>query len=354
MPASFIPESTLELAPPPNASSRRNHLEVLRTHRALEALAPAWTKLSRDLNASPFQSPDWLIPFANIFVAEYNLRILAWFEKDELIALAPFYLHSESGVRKLFLLGSGLSDYLDILCRSEHCNRILTSLKEWLIENSADWDHCDLLQLPQNSPLLKLGAPSPAIPCPILPLSNSLERTIPARQLEKLRYYRRRAAKHGHFEIIRATEDNCEALMQKLFDLHRARWTALNEPGVLSDLRVQRFHLEVAKRFARSNSLLRLYAASLNSTIFAVLYAFTNSRRTFFYLNGFDPAQEKLGPGTLLIGHSIEQAVHEDHEAFDFLRGQEPYKYAWGAFDCPTFSVNLNNIESSLVVMKSG
>jgi CelD/BcsL family acetyltransferase involved in cellulose biosynthesis len=341
MPASFIPESTLELPPSITSPPRRNRLELIRSQSALEFVAPAWSKLARDLNASPFQSPDWLIPFANIFVAEQDLRVLAWFENDDLIALAPFYLHTESGYRKLLLLGSGLSDYLNILCRPEHTDRVLASIKEWLIENAAAWDHCNLVQLPPCSPLLKLSAPSPAIPCPILPLANSLEETIPPRQYEKLNYYRRRAAKHGHFEIIRAKCDNCEALMQKLFDLHRARWSSLNENGVLSDPRVQRFHLEVSKRFARSNRL-RLYAATLNGTIFGVLYAFAKARRTFFYLNGFDPAHEKFSPGTLLIGHAIEQALSENHEAFDFLRGQESYKYVWGAQDTPTFSVKLN------------
>ena len=101
---------------------------------------------------------------------------------------------------------------------------------------------------------------------------------------------------------------------------------------------MQRFHLEVVKGIAHSNRL-RLYAATLDNTIFGVLYAFTNARRTFYYLNGFDPAHEKFSPGTLLIGHAIEQALAENHEAFDFLRGQEPYKYSWGARDTSTFQI---------------
>jgi hypothetical protein len=105
MRASFITESMLELLRPrTTAPLCRSHLEVFRTRQALDALAPAWSKLFSELKASPFQSPDWLIPFGNIFVAENDICILAWFENHELIALAPFYFHTEMGCRKLLLL----------------------------------------------------------------------------------------------------------------------------------------------------------------------------------------------------------------------------------------------------------
>jgi CelD/BcsL family acetyltransferase involved in cellulose biosynthesis len=35
----------------------------------------------------------------------------------------------------------------------------------------------------------------------------------------------------------------------------------------------------------------------------------------------------------VLIGHAIADAVASDATVFDFLRGQEPYKYEWGAVD---------------------
>jgi CelD/BcsL family acetyltransferase involved in cellulose biosynthesis len=35
----------------------------------------------------------------------------------------------------------------------------------------------------------------------------------------------------------------------------------------------------------------------------------------------------------ILIGHAIEEAAREGARDFDFLRGQEAYKYEWGAQD---------------------
>ena len=35
----------------------------------------------------------------------------------------------------------------------------------------------------------------------------------------------------------------------------------------------------------------------------------------------------------ILTAHAIEQAIAEGCREIDFLRGQEPYKYGWGAVD---------------------
>jgi hypothetical protein len=48
-------------------------------------------------------------------------------------------------------------------------------------------------------------------------------------------------------------------------------------------------------------------------------------------------ASSRLSPGTLLIAHAIEEVIREGAAIFDFLRGQERYKYFWGAGDAWSF-----------------
>jgi CelD/BcsL family acetyltransferase involved in cellulose biosynthesis len=110
---------------------------------------------------------------------------------------------------------------------------------------------------------------------------------------------------------------------------------------MLEDGQVQGFHREVASQFANSGNL-RLYRMTLDSELLAVLYAFADSKNTYYYLSGFDPSHEKLSPGTLIIGHAIERAIEEGHRTFNFLRGQESYKYAWGAVDTETRNLILS------------
>jgi CelD/BcsL family acetyltransferase involved in cellulose biosynthesis len=62
-----------------------------------------------------------------------------------------------------------------------------------------------------------------------------------------------------------------------------------------------------------------------------------------FYLSGFDPQWAAFSPGVLLIAHAIEEAIREGQQEFDFLRGNEPYKYLWGAQDSSTWQRTLSH-----------
>lgn len=133
--------------------------------------------------------------------------------------------------------------------------------------------------------------------CVVLNLKNkSLANYTSVRQLEKLRYYRRRLARAGNFTISDSTGKLVAPAMEALFALHEARWRARGGTGMLADPNLQSFHRQVAQSFGNAG-LLRLYTLNISSSTIAVLYAFADARRVYFYLHGFDPRYEKFSPG---------------------------------------------------------
>jgi CelD/BcsL family acetyltransferase involved in cellulose biosynthesis len=129
-----------------------------------------------------------------------------------------------------------------------------------------------------------------------------------------------------------ANEATFDNLFARFVQLHRRRWTARGELGVLSDDLIS-FHREVGRRFV-AEGVLRLYVLSLGAAPAAAFYGFHAKGRSVYYLSGFDPTYERYSPGTLVVAHALERALLDDRaEAFDFLRGAEAYKYAWGAED---------------------
>ena len=108
----------------------------------------------------------------------------------------------------------------------------------------------------------------------------------------------------------------------------------------LANEAVRSFHAEAAPALMALGAL-RLYALRLDERIVAALYGFIAKGRFHHYLAGFDPDLGKLGLGTLIIGHALEQAAREGAEVFDFLRGSEAYKYRWGAVDRPSYGRRL-------------
>lgn len=54
-----------------------------------------------------------------------------------------------------------------------------------------------------------------------------------------------------------------------------------------------------------------------------------------YYNAGVDPDARALSPGVLMVARYIERAIAAGKRRLDFLRGDESYKYEWGAIDEP-------------------
>jgi CelD/BcsL family acetyltransferase involved in cellulose biosynthesis len=98
---------------------------------------------------------------------------------------------------------------------------------------------------------------------------------------------------------------------------------------VLADAAVRAFHHAAAPRLL-ARECLELEVGFLDGRPFAATYVLRR-HHAHLYLFGFDPGQPKLSLGSLAIWRSIQRAAQAGLERYDFLRGCEPYKYAFGA-----------------------
>ncbi len=171
---------------------------------------------------------------------------------------------------------------------------------------------------------------------PFLPLPGDWE-TFRKGLGKKLRanigYYERTLAKLYEVEMRTATARTLGEDMDAFFDLHQRRWNRRWLPGMFVSRRARAFHEDVARRLFE-RGFLRLHTLSLDREVQAALYCFQFKGRCAYYLGGFEPALARLSLGTVLTARAIGHAVEVDKAGeFDFLRGDEPYKYRWGARD---------------------
>src|SRR5438132_3100267 len=311
-------------------------VEILTTIDALEKAEPEWLELWRRVpEATPFQSPMWLLAWWRAF-GSHELRVIALHDRGHLEAIAPLYLLREDDESLGMFLGSGNSDYLDIVTARDAPSTIVAEMARM------DCQMWDLQQLRPSSPMLQVAPPdgwSDKVTdhdrCPVLSIEGAgdeLQNLISTHFQKKLRYYRRSLERLGTMMFESATTLNVDALTDALFELHAARWQRRGMPGMLADDVVQRFHREVIPRMLSAGAL-RMYAIHVGERIVAVYYGFAHGGTAYYYLSGYDPELEKLSIGTVIVAHAIEEAVREGCTMFDFLRGAEEYKYAWGAKD---------------------
>jgi CelD/BcsL family acetyltransferase involved in cellulose biosynthesis len=170
--------------------------------------------------------------------------------------------------------------------------------------------------------------------CPILALPVSKAAFMEGRSRnyrKKMKEYQRRCVRDlAARPRLSATPAELEADMATLIALHRKRWESRTR-AFRSTAYVE-FHRRLAARLFE-RGWVRMFALDSPTGPLAMLYCFSYAGRFSFYQAGRDPEHNKHRVGLVLMHHAIEQAIDEQAQVFDFLRGEEEYKYMWAAAD---------------------
>jgi CelD/BcsL family acetyltransferase involved in cellulose biosynthesis len=299
----------------------RLHTEIITKKSEFIELEPEWRSLfDRCSAAPPFLSPDWLMPWWEVFGGSSEPFVVLARRGDELCGLLPTRLYEG----QVYFIGHGLSDQLDALVTEP-------AVAETLWEALSSFGlGGQLVDLPANSPLLPFCKQSE--PVSVSPAVDLACWKMKRRAAANLRYSMKRLHRLGSVELRVGVAEETADCVDGLIDLHTRRWRANGQTGVLASWQEQAFHRRAAPRLI-ARGLARFYTLVLNRGLAGVLYALHRCRTTYYYLSGYDPDLSHVSPGSCLIAQALEHARLIGDTTFDFLRGSEPHKYTWGATD---------------------
>jgi CelD/BcsL family acetyltransferase involved in cellulose biosynthesis len=124
--------------------------------------------------------------------------------------------------------------------------------------------------------------------------------------------------------------DDCkmtvDEAMKRMMDLHGERWKYSGEYGVFRREKFRNYHLELGQRFCHQGWL-KICFIKIDQKYVAALYGYQYGNKFYFYQMGYDPQEQALGLGKLLLLFSIKYAVESKLTEFDFLRGDSAYKF---------------------------
>jgi CelD/BcsL family acetyltransferase involved in cellulose biosynthesis len=271
-----------------------------------------------------------------------------------------------AAAKVVYMGASYHADYATILADPRHLGDVATVVAESLAappdpaHGHEPWDAVDLRRLRDRDPAVDaLEAAFAARAegagwhverqvedvCPVVSLPDAaageeaweaLLATLGKKARHEIRRKLRRAGAHGPLEF-RLVEPSAEAI-DRFIDLHQARWGANglfpdSEGGVRSRRFLHRLaELELADGKRRQLQLGWLTVGG--RTIFGAL-GFDDGVTCYFYNAGMDPEARELSPGVIGTAAYIRDRLSDGRRRFDFLRGDEPYKYEWGAVDEP-------------------
>ena len=325
-------------------------LERISDINRLEGIRSEWTTLwERCPDATPFQSPEWILPWWRHLGGGELLAMGLWQDK-ELVGLAPLFIHEWMGRRQISPLGVSISDYTEFLLLPENAAEGAGLILDCLAELGEQWDICILPEVKQDSILLQASVDGlnkesePSEVCPVLELASSeeaFEAGLSGHLLRNLRRGRNLLESLGGAKIETAHAETVSEFMDALFELHAARWKKQAEPGVLAAPQVKAFQREAADGLFKRGAL-KLYGLRRREGLASVMYDLVAHGVMYAYLGGFDPALERVSPGALLTFHAIQDAIRSGCREYDFLRGKEDHKYVWGAQDRANYRLVLS------------
>jgi CelD/BcsL family acetyltransferase involved in cellulose biosynthesis len=309
-------------------------------HHRLEAVGrTAWEELRAASRArAPYLSWTWQTEWVHAFAADRRLEIRAVEDTNGmLIGVLPLF-EAEPGVRRI-IGGADVSDYLDVLAVNGREEDVWTAL---LQARAAERDVWQLHAVPAASPTV-VALPGLAATCG-LAVTTTLEERCPVLDLPPSwdDYLASLPSKHRH-ELQRKTRrlrrevpdarvsvarrrDEIETRFGDFLDLHRRSRVGKER---FMDTRMEKFFRRVVGELS-DQSAAAVWFLDLPNGPAAGFVVLEWDGVVGLYNSGFHPDRATLAPGLVLLMHLIEDAVLRGKRRFDFLRGEERYKYEFG------------------------
>ncbi|HYL41367.1 MAG TPA: GNAT family N-acetyltransferase [Candidatus Binatus sp.] len=147
----------------------------------------------------------------------------------------------------------------------------------------------------------------------------------------------RRAEAAGPVELVESTDPQAD--LGAFIELHQARWGAdglfpATRGGDQSRTFVHRLFELMPDRSGRGSlGSVHLTFLTVDGRRIGAAIHFETADSLLYYNAGLDPEARHLSPGVVLVERLVRRALERGHRRLDFLRGDEPYKYEWGARD---------------------
>ncbi len=323
--------------------TRRNNLprtEVLTSAEEFAGLEEEWEDLYRDSpQATPFQSWAWLYSWWEFYGEGYELRLVT-VRDDEglLIGLAPLMLERRPGFGKLLFVGTGPTDYLDVLAREGWEAQGLEALARTLRQMDS-WQVADLHQLRPEAAAWGLLEHWGGLQlhmwqsnCPVIDAKpwDELLASIKKGLRSSARQTLRRAREDGLRCELAGVED-AQAAARRLVAVSRQQWQSRwQETDPEHWTRRFEAHLEVAGRRMTARGLGAISELWHDGEV--VVSHFLVFGRDFvgqYMIGAGHDALRRYQFSSLGMWDGTNISLDRKVGYFDLLRGEEPYKLRW-------------------------
>ncbi len=327
------------------------YVDVLTTETAFQTLRPEWLRLLGEMSfQSVFFTPHWQETWWRHFGAGRQLAILTVRSNDgRLQGLAPLMRNNgDTDTARLEFIGDlELCDYFDLLISPHRQDDVVQAMADYLVSQAGEDVEICLSNLSASSATAALLQGSltkqgllvetetiETCPTIVFPADwNAYLATLRGKDRHELRRKLRRAENTAELAYtVTNTPERIDEDLDTFIALHRMSQQN-DKQGFMTSSKVA-FFRDMAHQLWREGWLELAFLHADDRPI-AGLCCMTYGTTYAAYNSGYHPGYGALSAGIVLFANRIRSAIDRGFIAFDFLRGNEAYKYRFGASDRP-------------------
>ena len=297
------------------------------------SLETEWSELARR-RAYPtiFLTPDWI-------------RVARRYDRRQEITLGV----ADRGIAALArdtdgtisFAGGELTDYQDIVAAPEDARTVAGLVAQWIAAERTPRVRFDFV--PEETSTVETISPVLAdagyqvsverlVTAPRMQLPTSFDAYVQGlgkKERHELRRKLRRLETGRRIAFRFADDGERVTVLDRFMALHRR---SRGDKAEFMTGETERFFRDVADTLA-ARGWLRLGVLSVDGDDAAVLFGFAYEGTLALYNAAYDPNLAALSVGIACAAYAIRAAIAEGLHTYDFLRGDEPYKYDLGGTD---------------------
>lgn len=321
-----------------------------------QAIRANWeTVYQADSLAQFFLSWVWLSGWFQILSDPWLVLAARLDDESDYVAFFPLILTDETNPdgqieSKLRMGGNRMADYTGLICLPEYEERVISAFAEY-IENQLNWSTFHLENILDTDPRMAVliehfggdrfekqryrvsnndGIDNYICPCIALPETWEwyLQNVLSLKMRRNLRRFMRTVENSDEFQIVQTTAENLEQHIQIAIELWQDRWQ--DKKGEQCQ-QIAGFLRRMIRHCFENNCLYFPVLWQGNIPVGTIVCWIDSEKKAmFFYMTGRNPQFNNPAPGIILNAYGIKLAIDRGFKTYDFLRGNESYKFSFG------------------------
>lgn len=330
------------------------HIDVIETFDALESVRGDWdAAYAADPDASLFMSwrwiADWLAARRTVWMV---LAAKATPTDDRYVAFLPLrmrvHFDPERGFfNELYLAGAGISDQAGVVVHPDFEVAAISAFTDHL-RKQLHWAKLTLAHLwmsdrrrrlflsafdelrfvHQDTPYVNKATNTDNSVCPWIPLPSDWDAylaSLSANNRQKIRRWLRKVEASEAYDITLADAETYARDIDMLLGLWKTKWAPVK--GAKTEEFAQRNRAMLNRCAANGTLFLPVFRHGGRPVAALAILVDPAKKAMLFFVAGRDETYDAAPAGYLLHAYSIRHAIAQGFASYEFLCGDEPYKY---------------------------